>query len=273
MTPVSPPSRPAIAGRAAPLAWATTYTVDARGPRAVWHVVAADGSEVQVPFRYIPAGSADIGSDLDETGRESDEQRFRLHLSRGRWMAESETTQLVWAAVIGTWPATDRDPQRPVEHVSWNDVQEFLTRARALAANVPLRLPSEAEWEYACRAGGADPAFASGDPATLDRQAWYRSTSGDRSQQVGRRAANALGLYDLLGNVWEWCEDRYGTYPLGEATDPLGTERDTRVARGGGWGDRAPLVRAANRVALDPTVRSASLGFRLVIDAEETVAP
>jgi formylglycine-generating enzyme required for sulfatase activity len=97
--------------------------------------------------------------------------------------------------------------------------------------------------------------------------AWYRATSTDRSQPVGRRSPNALGLYDLLGNVWEWCEDRYGTYPSGEAVDPLGTERDTRVARGGGWGDPARLVRAANRVALDPGLRSASLGFRLVIDS------
>ncbi len=253
--------------------WASGYSVDGHGPRAVWRFAAADGTSLELAFRHVPAGAGPIGSGADEVGRENDEQRFRVRLTRGRWMAETETTQALWAAVTGQWPASDRDAQRPVEQVTWNDVQAFLTRLRAQATTVPLRLPTEAEWEYACRAGGADAAYAAGDPSVLDRQAWYRPTSGDRSQPVGRRAPNALGLYDLLGNVWEWCEDRYGTYPSNEVTDPLGTERDTRVARGGGWGDRARLVRAANRVALDPGVRSASLGFRLVIDATETTPP
>ena len=253
--------------------WANEYVVDAHGPRAVWRLTGADGNEVRVAFRHVPAGSGEIGSADEESGRENDEQRFRVRLTRGRWMAETETTQALWAAVTNAWPASDRDPQRPIEHVSWNEVQNFLTRVGVQFPGLPARLPTEAEWEYACRAGGAESAYAAGDPTALDRQAWYRITSGDRSQPAGRRSVNALGLHDMLGNVWEWCEDRYGTYPSGEATDPLGAERDTRVARGGGWGDRARLVRAANRVALDPSVRSASLGFRLVIDAAETPAP
>jgi predicted Ser/Thr protein kinase len=253
-------------------AWASDYTVDSHGPRAIWRVTAVDGSELLIAFRHVPAGECDVGSPEDEAGHENDESRFRVRLTRGRWLAETETTQALWASITGSWPATDRDPQRPVEHVSWKEVQDFLARVRVQFPALSVRLPTEAEWEYACRAGGADSAYAAGDVSALDRQSWYRSTSGDRSQPIGRRAPNALGLYDMLGNVWEWCEDRYGSYPTGEATDPLGSERDTRVARGGGWGDRARLVRAANRVALDPSVRSASLGFRLVIDAAETPA-
>ncbi len=251
-------------------AWADSYSNDRFGSRATWRIARPGGSSIVVAFRYVPPGACWIGSDLAEAGRDNDEDRFHLRLTRGRWLAETETTQELWTLVTGTNPSADQDPQRPVERVSWNDVQAFLALLRKTVPHVPARLPTEAEWEFACRAGGDDPPFAAGNPDILDRKAWYRGNSSDRSQQVGRKPPNALGLGDMLGNVWEWCEDRYGQYPSGEVTDPVGSERDTHVARGGGWCDRARSLRAANRVSLDPGTRSASLGFRLAIDVGTT---
>jgi len=188
-------------------------------------------------------------------------------LSHGYWMAETEVTQALWRLVMDGNPSTPRGDELPVNRVSWFQVQEFLTRF-ATRTGVRVRLPSEAEWEYACRAGDLDPAFAAGESMALERAAWYRVNSGDGVHPAGRRPPNALGLHDLLGNVWEWCDDRYGLYPSTGATDPHGGEREERVVRGGSWSDQANALRAANRAALMPGTASSQIGFRLVIDEQ-----
>ncbi len=122
------------------------------------------------------------------------------------------------------------------------------------------RLPTEAEWEYACRAGTAVPRYGE-----LDKIAWYGENSGETTHAVGQKQANAWGLHDTLGNVWEWCYDWFGGYSAQAATDPVGAATGTvRVRRGGGWGGNAGVVRAAQRNGNTPALRYSSLGFRVV---------
>jgi formylglycine-generating enzyme required for sulfatase activity len=156
------------------------------------------------------------------------------------------------------------DPDLPMTGIDWQAANDWCARlAKRCAASV--RLPSEAEWEYACRAGGRGGELA-GDPIALERVAWFRATSEDTVHAIGLRAPNALGLHDALGNVWEWCGDRYGLYSSTAVTDPQGGGSEQRVARGGSWADPASAVRAANRAGLDPQTASSVLGMRIVID-------
>ena len=151
-------------------------------------------------------------------------------------------------------------PTCPVEKVSWDDVQEFIRRLNATVGEERYRLPTEAEWEYAARAG------TSGDRyGNLGAIAWYEDNSGDRTHPVGRKAPNAWGLYDMLGNVWEWVEDWKGDYPGGAVTDPAGpVSGSVRVSRGGSWYDSARYCRASYRSASSPGDRFDNLGFRLL---------
>ncbi len=237
-------------------AWAVDHGSDARGPRAILRLPGEPA--LTIAFRHIPPGVFTIGSALDESGRDSDELGADMVLTRGRWMAETEVNQAVYERIAASNPSLQRGAELPVNGLDWNAATAFAARF-ATACAVPARLPTEAEWEYACRAGGLD-------APELDRAAWYRETSDDSCHPVGRRPPNALGLHDLLGNVWEWCSDRYGLYPPTGATDPQGGERDERVVRGGCWADPARLLRPANRAALAPGTRSVQIGMRLVID-------
>ncbi len=243
--------------------WASADGVDAHGPRAVLRV--AGGPEIA--FRHVPPGRFRIGSSPQDARHEADEVQVDIILSSGRWMAETEVTQALWRLIMEGNPSTPRGDDLPVNRVSWLQIQDFLARF-AGRTGVRVRLPSEAEWEYACRAGELDPAFSAGEPAAIERSSWYRTSSGDGVHRVGLRPPNPLGLYDLLGNVWEWCDDRYGMYPPTGATDPRGGEREERVVRGGCWSDLACVLRAANRAAVMPSAASSQIGFRLVIDAE-----
>ncbi len=262
-------------------------------------------------FRLIPPGHFIMGSSEAEraaaaTGGKaqaawmSAEIQHPVTLTHGFWMADSPCTQELWQAVMGADPSNfTGDAQRPVEQVSWDDCQRFLA---ALATRVPgadLRLPSEAEWEYSCRAGTTTATYA-GDVVylgamnapVLDAIAWYGGNSGvgeevltaidssgwDERQHpsafsathpVKRKQANAWGLYDMLGDVWVWCSDWYGDYPAGEAIDPQGPSSGTdRVSRGGSWGLAAWYCRAAERIRNAPASRWNSLGLRLCAPAQ-----
>jgi len=221
----------------------------------------------EIAFRHVPPGRFRIGSSPQDARHEADEVQVDIILSSGRWMAETEVTQALWRLIMEGNPSTPRGDDLPVNRVSWLQIQDFLARF-AGRTGVRVRLPSEAEWEYACRAGELDPAFSAGEPAAIERSSWYRTSSGDGVHRVGLRPPNPLDLYDLLGNVWEWCDDRYGMYPPTGATDPRGGEREERVVRGGCWSDLACVLRAANRAAVMPSAASSQIGFRLVIDAE-----
>ena len=214
-------------------------------------------------FVRIPAGSFVMGSPEDEEGRRSDERQHEVRISQGFWMGKYEVTQEEWNAVMGANPSSFKGcgSRCPVETVSWNDIQEFIRRLNELASGSGsvYRLPTEAEWEYAARAGTTGPRYGE-----LDEIAWHSGNSG-RMHPVGQKGANAWGLHDMLGNVWEWTADWSGEYPSGAVTDPQGPETGSiRVDRGGGWVDDARYVRSASRGPSSAGGRNSFIGFRLV---------
>ena len=214
-----------------------------------------------VEFVWVPPGQFQMGSTSSEA--DDDEQPVtQVRISRGFWMGKYEVTQAQWEAVMGSNPSsiTNCGGDCPVEEVSWEDVQEFIGKLNARSGGRPYRLPTEAEWEYAARAGTTEERY--GD---LDEIAWYVSNSGGTPHRVGEKAANAWGLHDMLGNVWEWVQDWYGSYPGGSVTDPTGPGSGSfRVFRGGSWLDGARFSRSAYRIGWRPGLRYFDLGFRLL---------
>ncbi len=232
---------------------------------------------VDFAFRWIPAGEDVIGSPPGEPCRFDDERQWTAVISRGFWMGETEVTQRQWEAVTGSNPSHFKGcPDCPVENVSWNDAQEFVRKLNELVPGGGFRLPWEAEWEYACRAGSDGPfnvpcpGYSKGNctdhVSCLDGIAWYDESSGGKTHPVAQLKANAWGLHDCHGNVWEWCGDWYREeYPRGRVTDWHGPSSGSkRVLRGGSWYDYARSVRAANRDWDDPGARSGNCGVRLL---------
>ena len=212
-------------------------------------------------FVWIPAGEFRMGS-TSSRGDDNERPRTRVRISRGFFLGKYEVTQELWQAVMGTNPSRFSDCDRcPVERVSWDDAQAFVERLNARSTGTSYRLPTEAEWEYAARAGRRGNDY----PEDLDSIAWHEGNSGDRTHPVGQKAPNAWGLHDMLGNVREWVEDWYGEYPGGAVTDPEGPSTGSaRVARGGSWSGRARSCRAAGRFYASPGARHLSIGLRLL---------
>ena len=214
----------------------------------------------------IEAGTFEMGSPAGEAGRNGDETLHRVTISQAFYIGKYEVTQGEWEAVMGDNPSSFDDCGRtcPVEEVSWEDVQGFIEELNLREGVRRYRLPTEAEWEYAARAG-TQTAYSFGNAANrLGLYGWYNDNSGDRTQPVGGKRPNAWGLYDMHGNVWEWVGDRYGEYPSGRVTDPRGPSSGAyRVDRGGGWDGSARDCRAADRNWLAPGDRIYGLGFRL----------
>ena len=212
-------------------------------------------------FVYIKPGSFMLGSPSSEPGRENDETLHQVTLTKGFYLQTTEVTQGQWKRVLGSNPSNFKScgDNCPVESVSWSDIQEFIAELNRIEGGYKYRLPTEAEWEYACRAGTKGPYVGN-----LDAMAWYTDTSGGKSHAVGGKRPNAWGLYDMHGNVWEWCQDRYGDYPSGPLTDPVGSSSGAyRVNRGGSWYDDAGGCRSADRGRDGPGHRDYRLGFRL----------
>ena len=214
---------------------------------------------VEFAFRWCPAGTFMMGSPSSEEGRFSNETQHQVTLTKGFWMMETEVTQKQWKAVMGNNPSIFKRDDLPVECVSWDDCQEFCKKCTQLG--LPVQLPTEAQWEYACRAGTTG-AYA----GNLVEMAWYYYRRGIKTHPVGTKKPNAWGLYDMHGNVYEWCQDWYGSYPSGSVTDPTGPENGSyRVNRGGSWDDGAGYCRSACRHYVHgPGDRSYILGFRVV---------
>ena len=215
-------------------------------------------------FMWIPAGRFLMGSPEHEEGRSPAELQHDVWISVGFWMGKFEVTQGEWEAVMGANPSFFKDcgPRCPVQVVSWLDTEEFIQRlnGRESGKGYRYRLPTEAEWEYAARAGTTGAQYGE-----LDEIAWYGGNSGGRTHPVGEKLANAWGLRDMLGNVWERTGDWYGRYPSGSVTDPQGPSTGSgRVVRGGGWGSLAGDVRSADRLNFSPGARYKFIGFRLV---------
>jgi formylglycine-generating enzyme required for sulfatase activity len=219
-------------------------------------------------FNLILPGTYTMGSPEVESGHSGDEIQHQVTLTQPFYLQTTEVTQGQWEAVMGNNPSyfTDCGNDCPVEQVSWEDAQDFIAALNDLGEGT-YRLPTEAEWEYAARAGSTT-AFANGDFSlnNLDAMGWYDGNSGDTTHTVAQKQPNAWGLYDMHGNVLEWCQDRYGNYPSGSVTDPQGpSSGSARVVRGGCWGSHAEYCSSANRGRLMPGGNGGSnSGLRLV---------
>jgi formylglycine-generating enzyme required for sulfatase activity len=296
---MSPVIRAAWHPKTQPL-WASRLWVDEFG-------LAAGFAVGGIPFvlRWIPPGRFLMGSPDDEPGRWDDEgPQHEVTHSRGFWLGEIPVTQAQWRAVVETakpdrslWtrllpgkrtglnpsPSHFSGPgELPVEQVDWFDIAAFCGLLDGLLPGGPgFGLPTEAQWEYACRAG-TNAAFYDGSPCTmpegrdsaLDRLGWYGQNSGGKTHPVKQKPANAWGVYDTLGNVWEWCADAWGDYTELPQTDPFrdGPKDASRVAHGGSWFDLARICRAASRVRGLPGLRYRDRGFRLAAGHEPGAA-
>ena len=204
-----------------------------------------------------------MGCPSERDGCSADERpAHQVQLKSGFEIGKYEVTQAQWTLVMGSNPSIFRGPSLPVENVSWLAAHEFIARLNRVVGPHLYRLPTEAEWEYAARAGGSDQGV--GD---LDEVAWHGTNSENRTHEVGTKRPNAWGLHDMLGNVWEWCSDRYGAdyYSKSPVSDPRGpSEGEFRVMRGGSWYRYAWFLRYSARFRDGPDAAYRHVGFRCV---------
>ena len=183
----------------------------------------------------------------------------------GYYIGKTEVTQALWKAVMGSNPSEFKGDNLPVENVSWYDCQEFIRKLNSLTGQ-HFRLPTEAEWEFACRGGNNSLGYKYSGSDNIDNVAWYDGNSGDKTHPVATKSANELGIYDMSGNVWEWCCDWYGDYTSGALTNPNGPESGSLcVLRGGCRRYSAGDCRSSNRLSDVPTGRGGYLGLRLAL--------
>ena len=271
-----------------PAPWACAWGEDRRG---LWQAFRYRGVEQRLRWIPPPPASFLMGSPETEADRFDREQQHQVQLTRGYWLAETACTQALWEAVMAKNPSRFNGPQRPVDQVSWDDARRFIGRLNELfdaalaqaSARLPaverellglapqpaeppperFRLPSEAEWEYACRAGSTS-AYAFGDafdPALAN----FSAETG----AVGSLPPNSWGLYEMHGNVSEWCQDWLGDYPGGPVVDPVGPAAGVgRVLRGGSWLYPPRLLRSAFRYGFVPGHRYWFTGLRLARGSE-----
>lgn len=252
-----------------PPPWASEWGQDRFGVFVGFRV-----GDVQQRMRWIPAGTFLMGSPKGERGRFAHEgPQHQVTLTRGSWLGDTPVTQALWKAVTGENPSGFESPDHPVEQVSWDDCERFCKALTELVPGSGFRLPTEAEWEHACRAGTTAATYG-GEledekrAPVLEPIAWYDGNSDGQTHPVKQKQPNAWGLYDMLGNVWEWCQDGMRDYSSDALQDPKGPMRTGgfRVNRGGSWLDLARCVRAAYRNGRHPSYRVDDLGVRLARD-------
>jgi formylglycine-generating enzyme len=247
-----------------PPIWANNWGHDALGP---WCAIEIEN--VEQTLRWIPPGQFQMGSPVDDSERQDIESpQHWVTISSGFWIFDTPCTQEFWHAVIGESPSHFKGPNRPVENISWDDCHRFISKLNERIPELNLALPSEAQWEYACRAGSSTSRYGE-----LDAIAWFDINSKKMTHEVKLKQPNAWGLYDMLGNVWEWCHDSWlRTYTNAPATDPLYEEKAAppRVIRGGSWDDSSQFARAAYRNADNSPVRPYDLGFRCLSSVESS---
>ncbi len=216
-----------------------------------------------IEFVQVPAGDFMMGSNEYNT-----EQPVRkVTIRKPFFLSKYPVTQKQWKAVIGSNPSKFKGDDLPVERVSLNDVQEFVRKLNGMEGTDKYRLPSEAEWEYACRAGTTTRYYFGDDESKLGDYAWYRDNSNQKTHPVGQKKPNPWGLYDMHGNVWEWCQDGWHDNYNGAPSDGSpweGGNSSRRVLRGGCWSYYARRCRSALRYNLGPGVRSSCIGFRVL---------
>ena len=250
-----------------PAPWASDWGVD---PYGLWMGLIV--SAVRQAFRWIPPGRFLMGSPPEEAGRFDTEAQHEVILSAGFWLADTACTQVLWEAVMGNNPSSFKAAERPVEQVSWQAAMAFIDRLNTQVNGLGLRLPTETEWEYACRAGNPAP-FWFGENINTEQVNYngnYPYPGGTKGEyrvetvKVKALPCNGWGLYQMHGNVWEWCSDWYGNYPAGPVTDPAGSDTGVRrVLRGGSWYSGGRDARSAQRSGIMPDYRYYYVGFRL----------
>lgn len=284
-----------------PPPWASGWGQDRFGIFVEFSVRSTDEAIVTQRMRWIPPGTFTMGSPEDEPGRFDNEgPTHEVTISSGFWLCDTPCTQGLWNAVMDDNPSNFVDELRPVEQVDWHDCQKFMQRLEDRVDGLTLALPTEAQWEYACRAGTRTATYAgeitilgANNAPVLDKIAWYGGNSGvdfdleggsDSSvwsekqydyqhagtRKVAQKEPNRWDLYDVLGNVWEWCDDGRRTYSEATVEDPREPvdEGALRVVRGGGCDSGALHVRSASRGAIEPGIRVFYLGFRCALVQE-----
>jgi len=225
-------------------------------------------SSTGMEFVMIPAGEFNMGSSPEEKDRSDCESPVhRVTIQNPFYMGKSPVTQKQWKKIMGTSPSNFKDEARPVELVSWEEVQEFIKKLNLIENTAKYRLPTEAEWEYSCRAGTQSRYFFGNDESKLGDYAWYVDNTGRKTHPVGKKKPNPWGLYDMHGNVWEWVQDRWHENYNGSPSNGSAWEHgncSARVSRGGSWYCDSDTCRSAARFSREPENRFANLGFRLV---------
>ena len=229
--------------------------------------------DVTMDFVHIDPGTVTMGSPDSEEERWADEgPQHEVTISKGFYLGKYEVTQGQWEAVMGTTPWSgesnvEENADHPAVYVSWEDAQAFIQKLNDAAGKELYRLPTEAEWEYACRAGTTTRWSFGDDESDVGDYAWYEDNAWDAGEpyahEVGTKLANPWGLYDMHGNVFEWCLDWYGSYSSEAQTDPSGPESGSyRVLRGGSWINTSYIVRCSYRPYSHPELRTFNYGFR-----------
>ncbi len=237
-------------------------------------------AETPEGYVFVEGGTFQMGR--TDSGADSDESPVHEVTVASFYMKATEVTQGEWKAVMGNNPSYFSGDDLPVANVSWYDAVEYCNALSKKEGRTPVyqisvesvmanwaadgyRLPTEAEWEYASRGGSKSRGYRYAGSNNVDNVGWYRDNSGARTHPVGWKRANELGLYDMIGNVWEWCWDWYGDYSSGSQTDPRGpASGSSRVLRGGSWGNYARILRLTRRVSNSPVLSGDDLGFRPV---------
>ncbi len=249
-----------------PESWASDWGEDEYG---LWMGFTYKG--VRHDFRWIEPGTFTMGSPKNEPGRYNNETQHQVTLTRGFWLAETTVTQALWEVVMGDDPSSFKGANRPVEQVSWDDTQRFIAKMNGMKPELQMCLPTEAQWEYCCRAGTTT-AFHFGGKNDLNLERvnysgkWDNYDANGETKTVKSYAPNDWGFYEMHGNVWEWCQDWYGDYPAQSVVDPKGAETGAnRVLRGGSWFNVGWVCRSAFRYYYVPGNRSHNIGFRLAL--------
>ena len=225
--------------------------------------------------RWIPPGIFSMGSPSSEKKRHDSETQHQVTFTQGFWLADSACTQALWKAVMGDNPAFfTKNENNPVEQVSWDDVQNFIKKLNILIPGLGIQLPTEAQWEYACRAGTVTP-FSFGETITPEQVNYdgnvpyadgKKGGCREKTVEVKSLPANSWGLYEMHGNVWEWCADWYDDFSVIPVIDPPGSDTgSSRVLRGGSWSNYGWRTRSANRGWYAPVNRDNYIGFRFVV--------
>ncbi|MBK8815870.1 MAG: formylglycine-generating enzyme family protein [Methylococcaceae bacterium] len=250
-----------------PEPWASDWGEDEYG---LWMGFTYKG--VKQFFRWIEPGTFLMGSPTVEPERSADETQHSVTITQGYWLADSTVTQALWQAAMGSNPSSFIDDDLPVEQISWHEAQTFIDTLNGLKPELKLCLPTEAQWEYACRAGTQTP-YSFGEQIDSNQVNFYEinpynsgKKSEDRRQTVIVKSLppNPWGLYEMHGNVMEWCQDWYAKYPTGTTIDPIGQDTgDNRVLRGGSCFLFGRLCRSARRYFFEPDLAGNPFGFRL----------